>query len=311
MQLAPNGPVQAPALNILEQLASRNAVNRDQLNKLFDPLEQKRRGVEGQQLDLQSRSMDQLLSDADNMPGDPKDPTWKLMFDQLKSAGRAADAFDKHGNPKSRAALHAAMPVGEAGEFDQTVAKAQEGRVGEIADLQRTLAQARRGQEYVADTSGPNIVGPVAGSAPAQVVRRVQAGVGGGDAPFERQRELERIQNNLVLGKTKLLTGPISEKELAFLMRAVPTLTDTEETWSEYLKEFARITENQIAASQANLKAAPGAKMPGTAEPPAAASEPAEQAPVPVTSAQQALALPAGTRYTIPPDTTVYIAGQE
>jgi hypothetical protein len=234
------------------------------------------------------------------------------MFDQLSKSGQPGAAFDENGNPKSRAELAKTLQA-TPGEFNQTTAAAQEARVSEIGDLQRTLSDADSALNIVTTPSSPNVVGPASGSKVGMLVRRIQAAAGQGDEAFESQRELERIQNNLVLGKTELLTGPISEKELAFLQRAVPTLTDTEKTWEGYLKEFANITRNQIAAKQANLKAAPGAKMPESSAksartPPASA--PAQEDAQVVTE-QQAISLPEGTPYRLTPGGTVYIAGQE
>jgi hypothetical protein len=323
LQLAPApGTPNTPALNILEKLAPGGFPqdSKDRLNKLFDPLEQKKRKTESGQLDLQqqqtalqSDQLSQLMSGAGIPAGDPADPSWKLMFDQLKTGGRAKNAFNEAGQPRSNAELRAELdnlPEG-GGEFDRMVATDQEARVEELANLQQTQAQVKQALQVVSDPASPNIVGPGAGSWLVQKLRRVQAAVGAGEAAFEEQRALERLQSGLVLGRTAMLKGPLSEKELAFLQQSVPTLEDTEKTWENYLKEYSAIVERKVDAKQANLEAAPGAKMPGSVKsdsPPAAPAE--TQEPVAVTTAQEILALPAGTPYKTPGGRIV-IRGQE
>ncbi len=141
----------------------------------------------------------------------------------------------------------------------------------EVQDLQQTQANIADIKQLVAAGAG----GPMGGSGVGQLAARVAAAAGSPDA-YNAQRVVEQFANKGIMDLTSKLKGPLSEKELAFLTKSVPTIADTPEVWARYLEQVEAAIQKAIqvksgALPTSGLGPGPQATAPGA---PAATPQP-------------------------------------
>lgn len=152
----------------------------------------------------------------------------------------------------------------------KTVAEAKE-HLTSVRSLRNSVTKARA----ILDKPG-EVVGPKTGSAPVRFAVEIGALFGAKNIPFlgdptqirDDQEALNWLSSNLTLENATKLKGPLSEKELGFLMRSIPQLKTSETNWKAFLTEFDQI----LAEREKTLAETSGAE-------PAAAAEEAPAAP--------------------------------
>jgi hypothetical protein len=124
-------------------------------------------------------------------------------------------------------------------KFDIEQKEKEQAKAVEVADLESTLKDIAMAEKLVASGAG----GPVAGS----WLGRTATQYLGSTEAYESQRQLEQFINQQVMALVPKLKGPLSEKELAFLMRSAPTLQDTPGVWSQYLTKLKDAVNKNLA----------------------------------------------------------------
>lgn len=151
-------------------------------------------------------------------------------------------------------------------------------RAADLAASQELLTSIKGARNLV---TTPGVVGPGAGSLPAQAFNRLASIFGIRENEFENQRELEILINKKVLEGATAMKGNLSDKDVQFLKSSVPKLSDTPQIWSKFLDTWESLTNQNIQALGA---AGAGA---GVTPTPTAAPAPT-QAPVRVNSPAEA-----------------------
>lgn len=88
---------------------------------------------------------------------------------------------------------------------------------------------------------GVNIVGPGAGSKPVQVINQIGAALGIRQKEFESQDKLLQLVNKRVLEGAQKMKGNLSDKDIRFLKESFPSLTSTENVWSDFLDKWKQM----------------------------------------------------------------------
>ncbi len=83
-----------------------------------------------------------------------------------------------------------------------------------------------------------NVVGPGAGSRPAQVLNQVGAALGFREQEFESQDRLLQLVNKRVLEGAQKMKGNLSDKDIRFLKESFPSLTSNETVWTDFLDKW-------------------------------------------------------------------------
>jgi hypothetical protein len=226
------------------------------------------------------------------------------MFDQLKTAGNAKDAFNEAGQPRSNAELRAALESlpakGTAIEDPEKIQEAQ-GRLRSIEriapEISRRAAQAKKGELPVGIPSA---------SAGGQIFFGLWDKVGITTKNFQEQKNLKRLMSERVAELAPQLQSSPSRETFNVLAKTVPAVDDSVETWSRYLEEWDTQLAKEYSQTQQMLGQQPTAGAAGASAAPAETQE-----PVRVTTFQEAASLPEGTPYIDPETGETVIAGQE
>jgi hypothetical protein len=144
---------------------------------------------------------------------------------------------------------------------------------GDGQALDEQITRANQFSQKLTDVKSlindPNmsVVGSAAGSAPGRwyaglssFLNQLTGGTVGSTATANAQGEVNRFISGQTMELTSLLKGPLSEKELAFLRKAVPELTTNREPWNAWLDELSEFYQTRTAALAAR-------KAAGQAEP--------------------------------------------
>jgi hypothetical protein len=108
----------------------------------------------------------------------------------------------------------------------------------------------------------------------------------GSSETFNRQRLVEMFNKNMVLKKTETMKGVLSDNDIKFLVASVPGLTDTEETWLNFLGQYEK---TMLAAKQNAQLLAAGTmlgQIPDVVAPPGYQPDPAIAAEVAASAAE-------------------------
>lgn len=221
----------------------------------------------------------------------PKTNTTPVSIQPVGSATPTTTITPTVGARTSGGVVTSVMPV-KASETKDERTQAQD-----LATAQSTLTAIQNARQTVAT---PGVVGPMAGSSPVQTANQVAAAFGIRNSEFTSQRELEILINKKVLEGAQQMKGNLSDRDVLFLKKSVPKLSDTPELWNKFLSTWEGMTKKNIEVLQG--KAPSGASVLDTASSTAtpAATAPASLSAVPtVTSASQ---VPQGATVVRTPD---------
>lgn len=196
-------------------------------------------------------------------------------------------------------------PLTPTQRLDETEAiQASEQLASRMKNAGKLLFQTDEQGNIKRDASGAalkgprNLVGGGAGSVAGQGVNLFKELVG---FPEDRAgfRELEMLTNDLTASKTRLLKGPLSEKELAFIKASVPRPTDDESVWDKYLRENLPVLEESISARRTSINTGKPVQLPasGAADPLDDEEVQKWKVAVPVSTTKDWSRLPVGTYY--------------
>lgn len=152
-----------------------------------------------------------------------------------------------------------APPNVQAQKFAASQAQTARELATQVQDLQQTLSNVGDIRKLIAGGAG----GPMGGSWLGQQAALAAAKVGATD-PYDAQRMVEQFANKGIMELTSKLKGPLSEKELAFLTKSVPTIADTPQVWSRYLDQVeAAISKAISVKGGGSATSAPSASVGG------------------------------------------------
>lgn len=225
---------------------------------------------------LASTQLDEAQVDAENRWLDPLgfDDALLKQYVQLfgrrppltEAGGYDLEAVEDEISSVMEAAREAALS-GESGKGELTGQQrldAEKARVAaesiltDLREVQRALFKTSPEGEVVrrptgeAVTTGPNAVGPLAGTLPGKFLANVQALLGSPDR-LVKQRVVTMLANSLTLEKTSALKGQISNYEIKFLKESLPGTGDTEEVWDRYLNKAIPILNKVLQATRRAL----------------------------------------------------------
>lgn len=101
----------------------------------------------------------------------------------------------------------------------------------ELVELQKLESNLQRAQTIV--EQNPESLGPLRGSTAGQAAAWLGA-VFGKEATYNNQRELEMFVNRQILDGAQKMKGNLSDRDVKFLVKGAPKLSDTPEVWKRY-----------------------------------------------------------------------------
>lgn len=125
----------------------------------------------------------------------------------------------------------------------------------EIVQLQSDLESIANARGIV--SSGRNVTGPGAGSAPVKIATQIGAALGIREQEYKDQNELTMLINRKVVDASERMKGSLSNQDIKFLRDSVPQLTADETTWKNFLNKWEQMTNQliQIKSKQAGVPA--------------------------------------------------------
>lgn len=112
----------------------------------------------------------------------------------------------------------------------------------ELAALQADKQAIQQLKDIIANKD-INVVGPGAGSWLARGANQIGAAIGLREKEFESQDKLMQGINKKVLEGAQAMKGNLSDKDIRFLKESFPTLTSTENVWTNFLDNWGRMID--------------------------------------------------------------------
>ena len=165
--------------------------------------------------------------------------------------------------PQVRSNLQTQMQIEQSLQAARVAGLGGVGTAGEIKPDKRLEIEQNQGRlqadmleadRALAIVNDPNIntVGPGIGSAPGRGWAWAKAFFGA-EGTYENQRALEMTMSSNILAKAENMKGQLSDRDVRFLQSSVPKLTDTENTWRDYIGKWKAIIRRQYEKNAAAL----------------------------------------------------------
>lgn len=133
------------------------------------------------------------------------------------------------------------------------------------ASLQEDIVMLQDDLQNIANarkilSSGRNVTGPGAGSAPVKAITQVAAALGIREQEYKDQSELTMLINRKVVDASERMKGSLSNQDIKFLKDSVPQLTADEATWKNFLDRWEKMTNEllQVKSKQAGVPVSAG-----------------------------------------------------
>lgn len=174
-------------------------------------------------------------------------------------------AFGADGKVLPTAAL--AKLLNESNDLGKPLTDAQkadeQSKIQKIAEIRTQMEAAKSRVNGTGANRGVSAVGPIRGAAVGRLAALVTA-VGGDDKVLNNQRLLEQFVNQQILQGASQMKGNLSDRDVKFLEKSVPKLSDPVATWNSYLDELTGFLQNRENSAKSVLAGQPVTPASGT-----------------------------------------------